>query len=130
MQLQVGALIREIQPARARLRTIDLVDMEAHETGQRGPLRPLMRALAVELLQSEAFTDTMREVFVARRRDNIHVLVQRAIKRDQASTAVDVAMICDLLFGTMWYRLMFDHAPLDDALAEALAALAASHALS
>ncbi len=84
-------------------------------------LRPLMRALAVELLQDHELANSMREVFVARRRANIRTLVQRAVDRRELPNNVDAELICDLVFGPMWYRLMFDHAKLDQDAAEQLA---------
>lgn len=88
-------------------------------------LRPLMRALAVELLQDEVFAVSMRDVFVERRRANVRALVQRGIGRGELPLDVDVELICDIVFGTMWYRLLFDHAPLDKDAAERLANAAA-----
>lgn len=86
-----------------------------------GALRPLLRALAIELLQDEAFARTMREIFVERRRANIRALVERATARGEVLAEFDAELACDLAFGTMWYRLMFDHAPLDDRAARQLA---------
>lgn len=87
-------------------------------------LRPLMRALAAELLQDDDFAETMRDVFVRRRRANVRSLVERAIGRGELPVETDPELICDIVFGTMWYRLMFDHAPLDEAAAEQIAAAA------
>ncbi|WP_055086494.1 TetR/AcrR family transcriptional regulator [Jannaschia donghaensis] len=87
-------------------------------------LRPLMRALAVELLQDEDFAESMREVFVERRRANVRSLIQKAIGRGELPIETDVELVCDLLFGPMWYRLMFDHAPLDRRAADDLAKVA------
>lgn len=88
-------------------------------------LRPLMRALAVEILQDEEFAGEMRDVFVQTRRANIKILTQRAIGRGELPVEADVELICDLVFGPMWYRLLFDHAPLDRNSAERLATMAA-----
>lgn len=87
-------------------------------------LRPLLRALAVELLQDREFAESMRDVFVQRRRSNVRVLVQKGIARGELPVSADVELICDLIFGTMWYRLMFDHAALDKAAAERIASAA------
>ncbi|MEO1222152.1 MAG: TetR/AcrR family transcriptional regulator [Pseudomonadota bacterium] len=87
-------------------------------------LRPLMRALAAELLQDSDFADMMRDVFVRRRRANLRSLVERAIGRGELPVETDPELICDIVFGTMWYRLMFDHSPLDESAAEQLATAA------
>lgn len=92
-------------------------------------LRPLMRALAVELLQDDAFAAAMRDMFVQRRRANVRAMVQRGVDRGELPIGVDVELICDIVFGTMWYRLMFDHAPLDGGAAEQVADAAAYLAL-
>lgn len=94
-----------------------------------GTLRPLMRALAVELLQDENFAATMRDVFVQRRRANVRALVQKGLGRGELPAETDVELVCDFVFGTMWYRLMFDHAPLDEAAAKQLASAAMAVAL-
>ena len=91
-------------------------------------LRPLMRALAAELLQDDDFAGTMRDVFVQRRRVNVRSLVEKAISRGELPVDTDPELICDIVFGPMWYRLMFDHAPLDKTAAEQIAA--AAHAAS
>jgi len=87
-------------------------------------LRPLMRALAAELLQDDNFAETMRDVFVQRRRANVRSLVEKAVGRAELPPETDPELICDIVFGTMWYRLMFDHAPLDEAAAKQLATAA------
>ncbi|MEM8754197.1 MAG: TetR/AcrR family transcriptional regulator [Pseudomonadota bacterium] len=87
-------------------------------------LRPLMRALAVESLQDAEIADTMRDVFVQRRRANVRTLVDKGVERGELSVATDPELICDVVFGAMWYRLMFDHAPLNEAAAEQIAAAA------
>lgn len=89
----------------------------------RGSLRPLMRALAIELLQDEEFAKTMRDVFVERRRENIRAIVKNAIDRGEVQTSLDPDFASDLVFGIMWYRLMFEHGPLDSDLARRLAKL-------
>ncbi|MEM8795759.1 MAG: TetR/AcrR family transcriptional regulator [Pseudomonadota bacterium] len=91
-------------------------------------LKPLMRALAAELLQDETFAQEMREVFVERRRANVTILVERAVVRGDLPVEADGDLVSDIVFGTMWYRLMFDHAPLDKEAAESLAR-AAAHAV-
>ncbi|NSX53892.1 TetR/AcrR family transcriptional regulator [Parasulfitobacter algicola] len=92
-------------------------------------LRPLMRALAVELLQDEEFAGAMRDVFVQRRRANVRALVQQAIGRSELPVDTDVELVCDLVFGIMWYRLMFDHAPLDKCAARQIACAATAAAV-
>ncbi|MEM9128310.1 MAG: TetR/AcrR family transcriptional regulator [Pseudomonadota bacterium] len=87
-------------------------------------LRPVMRALAVEVLHDEVFAATMRDVFVQRRRENVRDLVQKGIRRGELSNLTDAELVCDILFGTMWYRLMFDHAKLDKLAAEQLSSVA------
>jgi AcrR family transcriptional regulator len=89
-------------------------------------LRPLMRALAIETLQDEAFAASMRDVFVQHRRANVRALIQQGVNRAEVPVEADAELICDLVFGTMWYRLLFDHAPLDQATAERLASVAAA----
>ena len=91
-----------------------------------GPLRPLMRALAIEVLQSESFATTVLDQFVKRRRANVRELVERAIIRDEVAADFDSDLACDLLYGVLWYRLIFNHGPLDNELAEQISSVVAN----
>jgi AcrR family transcriptional regulator len=83
------------------------------------------RALLLGVL-SEALTDpsTMSQfcAFAASRRQALQSLLDRACQRGEITKPS--ALIVDQIFGTLWYRLIFHHAPLNSAAASKL-----SHAI-
>lgn len=97
---------------------------------QQGIIGALNRALAAESIQDETFARTMWERLILRRRDVIKSLLERARTRGEVSHTDDNILI-DLVYGPMWYRLLFEPATLNAAYAQQLAAtvtrLAAPH---
>jgi AcrR family transcriptional regulator len=83
------------------------------------PTRQLLRALAAAAAGDAAFAATVREQFLARRRSALATVLHRAIGRDEL-TADRADSILDLIFGSLWYRLIFGIGPLDRAWADAV----------
>lgn len=90
-------------------------------TALRGPDGPMLRALMAEAQLDEAFAATFRERLIDRRRTALRSLLARAQRRGELHPAADLDLLVDLAYGTMWYRLLLDHAPLSDFAASALA---------
>jgi AcrR family transcriptional regulator len=83
----------------------------------RDPLNAaILRALAAEAQKDPAFAERLA-VFLGRRR-----AVLASIVADDVSPARR-PLVVDLVFGLLWYRTLVGHEPLDDATADALAAL-------
>lgn len=61
-----------------------------------------------------------RDLF-APRRAALAALLTRGAWRGELPRQADAAVLADMLFGSMWYRLLLGHAPLGDDLAAALA---------
>ncbi|MGK4581154.1 TetR/AcrR family transcriptional regulator [Kitasatospora sp. HPMI-4] len=59
--------------------------------------------------------------FTARRREALRTLFQRAQERGELRPGADPAVLVDLGYGFLWYRLLAGHAPLDATAAESLA---------
>jgi hypothetical protein len=74
-------------------------------------LGDVLRGLVAEAQIDPAFRVLFRERFLDGRRAVLRELLARAAPR----APVDIAV--DFVFGAMWYRLLDDHAPLDDAFA-------------
>ena len=86
------------------------------------PTQRVLRALAAEAATDAAFAERVRDRFLARRRAALAIVLERGeLRRERAAIAVD------LVFGSLWYRLVFAVGPLDrnwaDSVAEAIAAL-------
>jgi AcrR family transcriptional regulator len=79
----------------------------------------LLRALASEAAADPNFADLARERFLNRRRAALGELLDRAVKRGEL-TESEAAIALDLVFGSLWYRVIFGVGPLDEAWADAV----------
>jgi AcrR family transcriptional regulator len=61
-----------------------------------------------------------REQFIDARRCIIREILQKHIQRRAIKADINIEIIIDLIFGAMWYRLLVEHAPLDDKFADEL----------
>jgi AcrR family transcriptional regulator len=86
----------------------------------------LLRALASEAAQDPTMAALIRDNFLMRRRSALATILTRAVTRGELSRA-NAGMALDFVYGSLWYRLIFDIAPLDyawaDGVAKAIAAL-------
>ena len=80
----------------------------------------LLRALAAEAANDLGMAELIRERFLARRRAALGQLLERAVRRGEISRQ-HAAISLDLIYGSLWYRLIFDIAPLDNGWAIAVA---------
>ncbi|MFI6600041.1 TetR/AcrR family transcriptional regulator [Nonomuraea sp. NPDC050536] len=88
---------------------------------QRDVTGMLNRALVTEALQDPDFAKQLWDRLIVHRRALVRDLLTRARGRGEITRDVDDDALTDLVFGPMWYRLIFEHAPLDDAYARTLA---------
>ncbi|MFF3665536.1 TetR/AcrR family transcriptional regulator [Microtetraspora malaysiensis] len=79
---------------------------------QQGISGTLNRALAAEAVGDETFARTAWERLILPRRDVVRSLLARARKRGELAHPDDDFLI-DLVYGPMWYRLLFEPAALD-----------------
>lgn len=75
----------------------------------------LLRCLMVEAQKNAEFRDTFRERFINSRQEVLAVLLHRF-----HPSRKDVSLLVDMIFGTLWYRLLVGHRPLGDELADQL----------
>ncbi len=61
-----------------------------------------------------------REQFIESRRDVIRNIFKKHCDHKDLKSNINVELIMDLIFGSMWYRLLMEHAPLDDNFADEL----------
>lgn len=80
-----------------------------------------LRGLAAEALLDPEFASLYWETFVKKRRGSFAELVERGQERGELREDADLTLIMDMIYGTLFYRLMNRHAPLDDDLAATLA---------
>ena len=84
------------------------------------PTRRILRALAAEAAADQELATLVRERFIERRRAALGEVLGRAVERGELTHAeADTAL--DLVFGSLWYRLIFGIGPLDEDWAESVA---------
>lgn len=79
-----------------------------------------LRFLLAHAQKDEEFRERFRNNFTAKRRAILHSIFQQAVERGQISPAHDLEILIDIVFGSMWYRLLVGHAPMDEAFADNL----------
>lgn len=82
--------------------------------------RSILRSLVAEGQYDPVTAELLRERVVAPRRAAGSHLLQHAVATGQIPAGLDHELILDLLFGPLWYRLLFEHAPIDNDFAERL----------
>lgn len=87
---------------------------------QRGASGLMNRAVAIEALQDEAIAELLWADLLSARREIIAEMLARARGRGEIPEADD-EMLIDLVFGPMWYRLLFGREALDDYYADWIA---------
>lgn len=76
------------------------------------PTRQALRNLAAEAAKDANFAKEMRMRFLNRRRAALQGILNRAVDRAELNPK-RVELVLDLVFGSLWYRLIFGIAPLD-----------------
>lgn len=79
--------------------------------------RPYGRVIAALLTESQtdpAFAAQYRQRFVEPRREQGRAIFRRAIERGEVPPGTKVEVALDLLYGSMYHRLLHGHAPLSD----------------
>jgi AcrR family transcriptional regulator len=92
-------------------------------------MRQLLRALAAEAAADQQMADLVRGRFLAMRRAALGELLARAVARGELD-GDSVALTVDMVYGSLWYRLVFGGNALDRAWADGLAAAIAPGKLS
>jgi AcrR family transcriptional regulator len=83
----------------------------------RNALRQLITAAQHDGHAAAAVAD-----FTAARRAALRELLERGQARGELSPGADLAMLVDMAYGVLWYRVLIRHAPLDAQAAKSLAA--------
>jgi AcrR family transcriptional regulator len=82
----------------------------------RGALRRIAGAA-----QSDEHVAAVLADFTAARRAALRELLERGQARGELSSGADLAMLVDMAYGVLWYRVLIGHAPLDAGAAKSLA---------
>jgi AcrR family transcriptional regulator len=84
------------------------------------PTRRTLRTLASAAAADATAADQIRQRFLARRRAALGAVLGRAVERGELPGQAMADTLQDLVFGSLWYRLIFGIGPLDDAWADAI----------
>jgi AcrR family transcriptional regulator len=88
-------------------------------------LPDLLSALMAEAQLDREFGDRFRTAFLERRRDALAVIIGRARARGDLPGHPDADIVADIVFGTIWYRILAIRRPFDAGLVEDLLGLLA-----
>lgn len=88
--------------------------------GRKRPVVEVLRALMAEAQVDHEFGERFRTAFLQRRRDALAVILDRAQARGELPPGIAPGTVCDIVFGTLWYRLLAIRQPLDKRLIEEL----------
>lgn len=89
---------------------------------QRGQ-RPILIGLMSHALVDPIFAEQFRDRFLFSRRAALREIFLRADNRGELKDGVAIEMLIDIVYGVVWYRLMLNHSPLNQAASTELAAL-------
>jgi len=92
------------------------------ELGRGDQVVDVLRALMAEAQIDPEFGERFRENFLQHRRDALSVVVARAAGRGDLPPGAPPETVIDIVFGTLWYRLLATRRPPDERLAEELVA--------
>jgi AcrR family transcriptional regulator len=85
----------------------------ARRAGSR-PYGRVVAALLTEAQTDPVFGAEYRQRFLEPRREQVREIFRRAIERGEIPAGTKVEVALDLLYGSMYHRLLHGHAPLND----------------
>jgi AcrR family transcriptional regulator len=88
--------------------------------GSRPQVADMLRALMAEAQIDPEFGPRFRASFLRQRRDALGIILNRAQARGELPPRLSPGTITDIVFGTLWYRLLATRQSLDDQLVEEL----------
>jgi hypothetical protein len=67
-----------------------------------------------EAQRDPVFAAFFRTEFILARRQPILAILHEGLRRGELPADTDSEVMADLIYGAMWYRLLTQHAPLDE----------------
>ncbi|MEV0742635.1 TetR/AcrR family transcriptional regulator [Streptomyces sp. NPDC050549] len=96
---------------------------DSFRLGRRQRVVDILRVLMAEAQINEEFGRLFRSAFLQRRRDALQVVLDRARARGDLPPRPAASTVLDIVFGTLWYRILATGEPLGADLVEELTAL-------
>jgi AcrR family transcriptional regulator len=91
--------------------------LETTLTLLRGVAGQALVGLMAQAQSDPALGERLRSQVIEPRRLALRGILQRGVARGELSNEVPLDLAVDIAFGVLWYRLLGQHAPIDDALA-------------
>ncbi|MFI9047471.1 TetR/AcrR family transcriptional regulator [Streptomyces sp. NPDC053427] len=95
---------------------------DTFQLGRQQRVVEILRVLMAEAQINEEFGQLFRSAFLQRRRDALQVVLDRARTRGDLPPRPAASTVLDIVFGTLWYRLLATRQPMGDDLVEELTA--------
>jgi AcrR family transcriptional regulator len=92
----------------------------SYAMGNQPQFAGLLRALMAEAQLDPEFGKRFRAGFLERRREALAVITGRARERGDLPDRPDPETVADIVFGTIWYRILATRQPFDGGLADDL----------
>jgi AcrR family transcriptional regulator len=90
----------------------------------------ILRTLMAHAQIDAEFGERFRAGFLERRREALGIILDRAVDRGELPADVSPGTVADVVFGTIWYRLMATRQPLDHRLIDELVTILATPELA
>jgi AcrR family transcriptional regulator len=81
---------------------------------------PIISGLMADATHDPDFLAQLQRDLLAKRRAVVREILERGQRSGQIGEGADLALVTDMVWGTMWYRVLSRHAPVDEALADEL----------
>ena len=81
---------------------------------------PIISGLMADATHDAAVMEHLQTELLAQRRALVHGLLERAQRDGLVGRGADLSLVTDMVWGTMWYRVLSRHAVVDEALADSL----------
>jgi AcrR family transcriptional regulator len=119
--LHIATAPQESYAADLRAFLLSTFELARHEK-----VAAILKSLMAEAQIDDGFGRRFRESFLEHRRSALGQLLDRAAARGDLPATPPPELAIDLVFGTLWYRLLAGHRPLDNQLADELVAVLTS----
>lgn len=95
----------------------------SYEMANHAPFADVLRVLMAEAQIDAGFGERFRAAFLERRREALAVITGRARERGDLPDRPAPGIVADIIFGTIWYRILATRQPFDEQLADDLLAI-------
>jgi AcrR family transcriptional regulator len=82
-------------------------------------IKTLLKSLIAEGISNKEFLKTFFDTFIKKRQEFLFEFLSN-LNQFKNCSANKINLIVDTIFGTLWYRLIFEHRPLDKEFAKSL----------